>query len=57
MTEQQEFCCKEKSGSVKEAKESEDMYLLCRLVEHLALRRKRSRTFDEIVKLLATLEY
>ena len=49
MTVQQEFCCK-KVGSINEDDGNEGpMYLLGRLVEHLALRRKRSRAVDEIV--------
>jgi hypothetical protein len=48
MTVQQEFCYKDAS-SIDEDKKEGWTYLLGRLVEHLALRRKRSRAFDEIV--------
>ena len=48
MTEQQEFCYKD-ARSVNEDKKEGHMYLLGRLIEHLALRRKRSRAFDEII--------
>ncbi len=40
MTVQQEFCCNTE-GSVNEDDDEELMYLFSRLVEHLALRRKR----------------
>ena len=48
MTLQQEFCYKD-TRSVDEDKKERWTYLLGRLVEHLALCRKRSRAFDEIV--------
>lgn len=49
MTVQQEFCCKN-VGSINDDDGDEGpMYLFGRLVEHLALRRKRSRAFDEVV--------
>jgi hypothetical protein len=41
MTVQQEFCC-DTVDSVNEDENDGPMYLFSRLVEHLALRRKRS---------------
>ena len=48
MTVQQEFCCA--NVELSESFEEEGrIYLLSRLVKHLALRRKRSRPLDEVV--------
>jgi hypothetical protein len=48
MTVQQEFCCA--NVELSESFEEEGrIYLLSRLVKHLALRRQRSRPLDEVV--------